>query len=90
MCISDRLTADKDAALPDVLVVKLNNPTRAGYDQVLKQVSDGLGFYGGQLSADVFGRWHVSIEDPAEKWRLQGEWHADAEEPLHLAARSGK
>ena len=84
------VTADKDAALPDALMVKLAHPTRAGHDQLIKMVSEGQGFYGGRLSADVFGRWHVSIEDPAEKWRLQGEWHADAEESLHLAARSDK
>lgn len=84
------VTAEKDAALPDVLMVKLAHPTRAGFDQVVKMVSEGQGFYGGRMSADITGRWHVSIEDPAEKWRLQGEWHADAEEPLRLASRPEK
>lgn len=84
------VVADKDAALPEVLMVKLAHPTRAGYDQMVKMVSEGQGFFGGKLSADIFGRWHVSIEDPAGQWRLQGEWHADAEEPLHLASRSVK
>jgi hypothetical protein len=53
-------------------------------------VSEGQGFYGGKLSADIFGRWHVSIEDPAGKWRLQGDWLADAEEPLHLTSQPAK
>jgi len=53
-------------------------------------VSEGQGFYGGKLSADISGRWYVSIEDPAGKWRLQGEWQADDEAPLRLAARPEK
>jgi uncharacterized protein len=76
--------------LPDVLMLKLAHPTRAGHDQMIKMVSEGQGFYGGRLSANIFGRWYVSIEDPAEKWRLQGDWHADAEEPLHFASRPEK
>ena len=84
------VTAEKDTVLPEVLMVKLAHPTRAGYDQMIKMESQGQGFYGGRLSADIFGRWHVSIEDPAEKWRLQGDWYADAEEPLRLASRPEK
>ncbi|PKO38108.1 MAG: hypothetical protein CVU33_10080 [Betaproteobacteria bacterium HGW-Betaproteobacteria-6] len=43
-----------------------------------------------KLAHHVSGRWLVSIEDPAAKWRLQGEWQADSLEPLRLMARSGK
>jgi hypothetical protein len=53
-------------------------------------VSEGQGFYSGKLAAEVSGRWLVSIEDPAGQWRLQGEWQADSEEPLRLAAKAGK
>jgi hypothetical protein len=53
-------------------------------------VSEGQGFYGGKLSADIFGRWYVSIEDQAGKWRLQGEWQADGEAPLRVTAQPGK
>ncbi len=81
------MAAQGEASLPDVLTLKLAHPTRAGHDQLVKMVSEGQGFYSGRLSADVFGRWHVSIEDPAGKWRLQGDWLTDAEAPLHLAAQ---
>lgn len=84
------MTAESDAGLPEVLTLKLAHPTRAGHDQLVKMVSEGQGFYGGKLSADIFGRWHVSIEDPAGKWRLQGDWLADAEGPLHLTSRPAK
>ena len=81
------LAAERDATLPEVLTLKLSHPTRAGQDQMVRMVSEGQGFYDGKLSADVSGRWYVSIEDPAGKWRLQGEWQADGEASLHLAAR---
>lgn len=84
------VTAERDAALPEALTLKLSHPTRAGQDQMVKMVSEGQGFYGGKLSADISGRWYVSIEDPAGKWRLQGEWQADDEAPLRLAARPEK
>ena len=84
------VAAERDAALPEALTLKLSHPTRAGQDQVVKMVSEGQGFYGGKLSANISGRWYVSIEDPAGKWRLQGEWQADDEAPLRLAARPEK
>jgi len=81
------VAAERDAGLPQVLTLKLSHPTRAGQDQMVKMVSEGQGFYGGNLSADISGRWYVSIEDPAGKWRLQGEWQADGEAPLRVTAR---
>lgn len=84
------LRADSDAGLPSEIVLKLAHPTRAGQDQLIKMSMEGPGFYSGTLAADVSGRWLVSIEDPAAKWRLQGEWQADSLEPLRLMARSGK
>jgi uncharacterized protein len=84
------LRADSDAGLPSEIVLKLAHPTRAGQDQLIKMSVEGQGFYSGTLAAEVSGRWLVSIEDPAAKWRLQGEWQADSLEPLRLTARSGK
>ncbi|PKO26648.1 MAG: hypothetical protein CVU32_03390, partial [Betaproteobacteria bacterium HGW-Betaproteobacteria-5] len=75
------LRADSDAGLPSEIVLKLAHPTRAGQDQLIKMSMEGSGFYSGTLAADVSGRWLVSIEDPAAKWRLQGEWQADSLEP---------
>lgn len=84
------LGAEGDAKLPQAITLKLAHPTRAGQDQAIQMVLEGQGFYSGKLAAEVSGRWLVSIEDPAGQWRLQGEWQADAEEPLRLVARAGK
>jgi hypothetical protein len=53
-------------------------------------VSEGQGFYGGNLAAEVSGRWYVSIEDPSGKWRLQGEWQADTDDQLRIVSRPDK
>jgi hypothetical protein len=84
------LRADGDVELPSEIILKLAHPTRAGQDQLVKMTMEGQGFYSGKLAAEVSGRWLVSIEDPAAKWRLQGEWQADSLEPLRLTARAGK
>jgi uncharacterized protein len=72
------------------LLVKLAHPTIAGQDEVVKLVSDGQGMYTGKLAGEVAGRWRVMIEDPAGKWRLQGNWKADSGEALRLEARPVK
>lgn len=77
----------ENADLPDVITLKFTHPTLAGRDQSVKMVAQGKGFYSGDLAADITGRWHVSLEDPAGKWRLQGDWVTDSEEPLRLAAK---
>ncbi|UCV08841.1 FixH family protein [Dechloromonas denitrificans] len=84
------LGADATAQVPEAIILKLAHPTRAGQDQLVQMVSEGQGFYSGKLTADISGRWLVSIEDPAGQWRLQGEWQADSVEPLRLTAKAGK
>jgi len=84
------LGADATTQVPETIVLKLAHPTRAGQDQLVQMVSEGQGFYSGKLTADISGRWLVSIEDPAGQWRLQGEWQADSVEPLRLTAKAGK
>jgi hypothetical protein len=81
------LSAAESAVLPNEIVLKLAHPTRAGYDQSVRLVNEGAGFYAGTMSEDISGRWLVSIEDPAGQWRLQGDWQADAEKPLRLVAK---
>ncbi len=75
--------------LPELLNIRLAHPTQSGFDQVVKMKLVGQGFYEGNLLADINGRWHVSIEDPAGKWRLQGDWRVDSEEPLRVTAKAG-
>lgn len=82
--------AGTDVKLPEVVSVKLAHPTQAGRDQLIKMTSEGQGFYGGQMSVAVAGRWIVSIEDPSGDWRLQGEWLVDSGEALRLVARASK
>lgn len=84
------LGTEKNAGLPQELVLKLAHPTRAGQDQLIKMKLESQGFYTGRLSGDVSGRWLVSIEDPVGNWRLQGEWLSDSAEPLRLTAKVGK
>lgn len=84
------LGADRAATIPEVIVLKLAHPTRSGQDQAVQMQAEGAGFYSGKLSADISGRWLVSIEDPAGQWRLQGEWLADSVEPLRLSAKVEK
>lgn len=84
------VTASGAATMPGAIILKLAHPTRAGQDQAVEMISEGQGFYGGKLAADLSGRWLVSIEDPAGQWRLQGEWQADSEEPLRLHAKAEK
>lgn len=86
-----RLLINSSAAadLPERLNIRLAHPTQAGFDQVVEMRLVGQGFYEGNLLADINGRWHVSIEDPAGKWRLQGDWRVDSEEPLRLLAKAG-
>lgn len=84
------LTSDSEVALPQMLTLKLAHPTRAGHDQTLELAADGPGMYTGKLTAGIAGRWLISIEDPAGKWRLQGEWKADSGEPLRLTAKADK
>lgn len=83
------ITGHAEARLPDTLTLKIMHPTRAGNDQLIPMRAEGQGFYAGSLTADVGGRWLVSIEDPAGQWRLQGDWEAGAETPLRLTGRSG-
>lgn len=84
------LGANAVANYPEKIVLKVMHPTQAGRDQLVQMTSEGHGFYGGQLTTEISGRWHVSIEDPAAQWRLQGDWQADSVEPLRLNARAEK
>lgn len=84
------LVAEGGIALPSLITLKLAHPTRAGNDQMVEMAADGPGLYTGKLSADIEGRWLVSLEDPAGQWRLQGDWMADSGEPLRLTAKTDK
>lgn len=81
------ITSSDAASLPQAVKLKFTHPTIPGQDQLVEMASEGMGFYSGALTADIVGRWRVTIEDPAGKWRLQGEWIADSDETLRLDAK---
>ncbi len=83
------MTADPSLQMPSELIVRFMHPTQAGRDMAATMKAEGQGFYAGRLAADIGGRWRVSIEDPAGQWRLQGDWEANADEPLRLSGRAG-
>jgi hypothetical protein len=86
MQIRALLAGGGQTKLPDKLRLRLSHPTRAGMDQAIELAAEGQGVFNGKLSADISGRWHVVLEDPSGQWRLQGDWLADAMEPLQLGA----
>lgn len=81
------LTAGGKTEMPAEVAIKISHPTRAGQDQLLRLQKEAPGFYSGKMTSGISGRWLVTIEDPAAKWRLHGEWHADSDELLHLSAQ---
>lgn len=80
------LKADSGVIMPERLTLRVAHPTRAGMDQVVELLAEGNGMFIGKLNSDISGRWHVLLEDPSGTWRLHGDWHADAPEPLRLGA----
>jgi hypothetical protein len=78
------LTARESAVLPEVLVLRLVHPTKAGADQAAKLKRDSAGFYVGSLASPVRGRWHASLEDEGRKWRITGDWNSGTESTLRL------
>ncbi len=81
------ITTETPAELPTSITMRLMHPTVDGHDQVVEMLAEGTGFYTGKLSSEVLGRRHVTIEDPAGQWRLQGEWRVDEDAPLRLDAK---
>ena len=76
----------KDAArLPEGLVLNIVHPTRPGLDQKLVLHRESHGVYGAAL-VPLRGRWHVTLEDDRQEWRLLGDWVTDSEQHLHLHA----
>lgn len=65
------LRFEKAGQAPDTIRMHWIHPTRAGADQIvlLKHEQDG---YSGDLADMPAGRWNVSVEDTAGKWRVVG------------------
>lgn len=72
---------------PDVLVMRFNHSTRAGFDRVVMLKPTSGNTYEAELPPLAPGRWHVAIEDDRSSWRLTGEWQAPQELSLSFPAR---
>ncbi|MBW7900521.1 MAG: FixH family protein [Rhodocyclaceae bacterium] len=81
------LSGNADAALPEVLQLRIVHPTRAGADQTVALTKDAAGFYVGRLTAPLQGgRWHVMLEDEGHGWRIAGDWLPQEQEAARLRA----
>lgn len=82
-----RLVSRAGGALPSALRLTLAHPTRAGEDRRIL-LSGSAGRYAAPLEALSAGRWHVTLEDEAGTWRLDGSAGIpDAPEVLIVAGR---
>ena len=66
--------------------LRFSHPTRSGVDQLIALRLDGSGFYSGEFSSPLAGRWHVALEDEKLKWRMEGEWVIEKQPSLRLQA----
>ena len=80
------LRAGPDVALPAELVLRLVHPTRGGADQRVVLRADGGGSYSGQLASPLAGRWHLTLEDDRQRWRLTGTWLIEKNASLRLSS----
>lgn len=70
--------------LPDILVLHMIHPTRAGIDQTVRLHRQAVGIYSGQLARGLSGFWRVSVEDEQKAWRLTGVWMLEKMPVLRL------
>lgn len=69
--------------LPETLNLRIAHPTRTGLDQQVVLRSEGGGVYVGRVQP-LHGRWHISIEDDRQEWRLVGDWLTEKESVARL------
>ncbi|MDR2638121.1 MAG: FixH family protein [Zoogloeaceae bacterium] len=70
------LSGNEGVELPERLVLRFYHPTRDGMDRDVELSRAGDGFYSGHLESlsAASSRWHLSLEDSGEAWRLFGDW----------------
>lgn len=78
------LRSEREAMLPDALVLHMIHPTRAGVDQIVPLHRQAVGIYSGQLALELFGLWRVSVEDKHKAWRLTGVWRVEKTPALRM------
>ena len=83
---SMRLTGSRQ--FPDVVIMSLVHPTRAGFDQqvILRKSPEGV-YIGEAVGLDDI-QWNVALEQA--DWRLAGAWDMRREQSLELHPSDGK
>lgn len=71
---------------PKQLQLRLIHPTRGEQDQLLQLSLTSDNYYQGEAKTQLYGRWHVSIEDTANQWRLTDTWRLDKENVIQIKA----
>ena len=69
---SGRVEIQLHNATADKLNLALFHPTRANQDQQVELLNAGNGRYVGRIAALQPANWRVSVEPPANDWRLSG------------------
>lgn len=72
-----RLWVTLAGARPEVIYAHLAHATRAGHDVRLRLVRTPSGDYAADLPPLPAGHWRISLEDPAQTWRVVGERWSD-------------
>ena len=64
--------------LPDTLTLSFQHPTIAGHDVTATLKREGAGSYIGEVKLKVASKhWYVRLQDPADSWRVEGQWTPD-------------
>lgn len=79
------LTGDTQAGTP--LVLRLAHPGRPALDRSLPLTAQADGNHLAQFPVLTPGRWHVTLEDAAQSWRLVGDIVIPANTAVDLGSR---
>ena len=77
------LRAKEGFRLPETLNMGITHPTRTGFDQKVTLRSEGGGVYAGGVMP-FRGRWHITLEDDRQEWRLMGAWVTEKQPVFRL------
>ena len=79
------LRGKEGVLLPKTLSLRITHPTRQGFDQQVLLRSEGGTVYAGAVKP-FSGRWHITLEDEGQAWRLVGDWVTGKQSVLRLPA----
>ncbi|WP_186407061.1 FixH family protein [Candidatus Accumulibacter aalborgensis] len=76
------LRSHQGVHLPEALALRIAHPTRPGFDQNVLLHLESAGVYTGSLVPLPPGRWHTTLEDDKQQWRLVGDWVTEKDSTL--------